>query len=81
MALPYTIRVSTSKDKKYDAVFKDKVVSFGAKGYAQYKDKTPLRAYASLDHNDEKRRELYYKRHNKKYPMYSADWFSKVYLW
>ncbi len=56
MALPYTIRVSTSKDKKYDAVFKDKVVSFGAKGYAQYKDKTPLRAYASLDHNDEKRK-------------------------
>jgi hypothetical protein len=35
--------------------------------YQQYKDRTPLKLYSNLDHNDPKRRELYYKRHPKDY--------------
>lgn len=77
--------ISPLKSKKYRAWLKDGErvfkVDFGAKGYAQYRDQTPLKAYSSLDHNDLKRRERYYKRHSKDYPMYSADWFSKKYLW
>ena len=73
---------SDKKDKKYKAILPDgKKVYFGATGYQQYEDKTPLKLYSNLDHHDKKRRELYYKRHNINYPKYSADWFSKVYLW
>ena len=77
--------VSPLKAKKYrvwlrdgDRLFK---VDFGAKGYQQYRDQTPLKAYAADDHNDLARRERYYQRHRKDYPMYSADYFSKKYLW
>ena len=74
-------------NKKYTALLKEnktgkiKKISFGDKRYQQYKDSTPLKLYSNLDHNDEKRRELYYKRHAKDYPKYSADYFSKIYLW
>lgn len=71
--------------KKYIAILNDdgkiKKVSFGHQDYQQYQDRTPLRLYSHLNHLDKKRRELYYKRHNKEYPIYSADWFSKTYLW
>jgi hypothetical protein len=69
---------SKVKGKKYTAILPDgHRVNFGALGYEHYKDKTPLKLYSNLDHNDKKRRDLYYKRHNKDYPKYSPDWFSK----
>lgn len=71
--------------KKYIAILNDngkiKKVSFGDQRFKQYEDRTPLKLYSHLNHLDKKRKELYYKRHNKEYPMFSADWFSKTYLW
>lgn len=65
----------------YEKGIKIKTVQFGAKGYNQYKDKTPLKLYSKLDTLDKERKRLYYIRHKKTYPKYSADWFSKKYLW
>jgi uncharacterized radical SAM superfamily Fe-S cluster-containing enzyme len=68
--------------KKYTAILPDgRRVSFGAVGYQQYRDTTPLKLYSALDHNDEARRARYYMRHPKNYPYPSPDWFSKHYLW
>ena len=78
------IRFERSKvnGKKYTAVLPDgRRVNFGALGYQQYMDRTPLKLYASLDHRDPERRARYYQRHAKNYPKYSPDWFSKKYLW
>ena len=73
---------SKVKGKKYTAILPDgKKVSFGALGYQQYEDKTPLKLYSKLDHHDKERRDRYYQRHPKDYPKYSPDWFSKHYLW
>ena len=59
---------SNRKDKKYrvEFVFKDKVhkVNFGQLGFQHFKDRTPLKLYKSLDHNDKDRRERYRKRHS-----------------
>lgn len=79
-----TIRFEKSKvkGKKYTAILPDgKRVNFGAVGFQQYRDDVPLKLYSHLDHLDKARRDLYYKRHNKDYPKYSPDWFSKIYLW
>jgi hypothetical protein len=89
MAPKYTFRVSHRKDKKYDALLADgRVIHFGGvkrdgKPYDQFKDSTPLKAFSKYDHNDKTRRERFYKRHG---PLdesnpYTADWFSKKYLW
>lgn len=71
--------------KKYNAIIeennKQKKIPFGDVRYEHFKDSTPLKLYSHLDHNDLKRRENYYKRHNKNYPKFSADYFSKKYLW
>lgn len=71
--------------KKYNAILeengKQKKIGFGHQNYEQYKDSTGLNLYTDLNHLDTKRRDLYYKRHNKNYPKYSADYFSKKYLW
>ena len=76
-----TIEKSERQFKKYKAILPNgKAVRFGDKRYQQYKDSTPLMLYANLDHNDEKRRELYYKRHAKQYATCSADYFCKKYL-
>ena len=78
---------SDKPEKKYKAMFidpttkREKTIYFGQAGMAQYRDDTPLKLYKSLNHNDPKRRELYYKRHPIDYPKYSADWFAKRYLW
>ena len=67
-----------------------RTVQFGAKGYQQYKDQTPLRLYKKSDHGDAKRRDRYRKRHGalrckngelciKK--KYSPAWFSWHFLW
>lgn len=83
-------RRSKDIDKKYDAILKNletggqKIISFGAKGYAQYKDSTGLKIYSHLDHLDEKRRERYQSRHKDEgnnERKYSAGWFSWHYLW
>lgn len=78
----YSFVVSRRKGKKYD-VFKNQkyLVSFGAKGYAQYKDSTPIKAYSHLDHGDKDRRKRYYARHGKDAKFESAKWFSHKYLW
>lgn len=71
--------------KKYNAILEEngqiKKVGFGHQDYQQYKDSTGLNLYSHLNHLDKKRRENYYKRHSKNYPKYSADYFSKKYLW
>ena len=60
---------SKLRNKKYDAVLMNKYsnqlkrVSFGHKGYQQYKDSTGLNLYSKLDHKDKERRRLYYARH------------------
>ena len=48
---------SKAKGKKYAAILPDgKRVNFGALGYEHYKDRTPLKLYSHLDHNDPERR-------------------------
>lgn len=75
--------------KKYNAVFLDnkgktKKVSFGDTRYQHYKDSTGLGAWSHLNHNDEKRRNLYRLRHFKVYhksPKWSPAWLSWNFLW
>ena len=72
--------------KKYRAVVflqgkKIKTTQFGDKRYGHFRDKTPLKLYSHKDTLDRKRKKAYYARHNKTYPKYSADWYSKKYLW
>jgi hypothetical protein len=75
-------QVSPRKDKKYRVILTDgSKVDFGSRFHQQFKDATPLKAFSHLDHGDKKRRDLYFKRHNKDYPPYSPDWLSKKYLW
>lgn len=59
-------------------------VKFGAYGMQQYKDR--FKQYSDLDHNDEKRRELFRKRFRKLYEKNiknykSAIFWSWNYLW
>jgi hypothetical protein len=76
----YLIKPSVKKNKKYDVFKKNKyVLSFGDNRYQQFFDK--IGHYKNLNHNDNKRKDLYYKRHSKDYPKYTSDWFSKKYLW
>jgi hypothetical protein len=73
-------RRSSAKGKKYTAIVDGHKVHFGALGYQQFHDRTPLKLYSAWDHNDPERRKRYYLRHSKT-TKYSADWFSKHYLW
>jgi len=81
---------SKTTGKKYDAILRNKAtgrtkkISFGAKGYAQYKDSTGLKLYSSQDHLDPERRKRYQKRHEGEgnaSRKYSAGWFATNYLW
>ncbi len=79
---------SRNKQKKYDALLehrktgKIKRIPFGMIGYAQYKDKTGLGLYSSLDHGDKARRENYRKRHSgEDKNKYSSGYFSWKYMW
>jgi hypothetical protein len=76
----YEIKVSNRKNKKYMVKVGNKWVHFGDRRYQHYRDSTPLKAFSKLDHGDDKRRELYYKRHGKAKPL-SAKYFSHKYLW
>jgi len=55
----YTV---TIYDRNGDHV---KTLKFGARGYQQYADITPLKLYANLDHKDPARRANYRARHSK----------------
>ena len=63
--------------KKYNAILKNKTtgrllrVPFGVRGYEQFKDRTGLGKFSSLNHLDKQRRQNYIKRHSKdkKYPL------------
>lgn len=61
---------STQKSKKYTAIVRDnetkkeRKISFGAIGYEQFKDSTPLKLYKSKDHGDPKRKRNYFNRHS-----------------
>tara|TARA_R100000654_G_scaffold1616_2_gene5848 strand:+ start:1483 stop:1719 length:237 start_codon:yes stop_codon:yes gene_type:complete len=70
---------STRKYKKYMIKTKKGIVHFGDNRYNQFRDKIGL--YSDLDHNDEKRRDLYYKRHGRTAKKDTAKYFSHKYLW
>jgi len=79
--MKYQIQKSNRQNKKYMAILENKTtVHFGDNRYKQYRDTTKLKIYSHLDHNDTKRKELYYKRHGKALP-YSPKYFSHKYLW
>lgn len=68
----------------YQSGKKWKTVQFGAKGYQQYMDQTPLKLYSSDDHLDDDRRNSYRARHGAQgyqETLYTPSWFSWNYLW
>tara|TARA_R100000654_G_scaffold63920_3_gene91322 strand:+ start:1576 stop:1830 length:255 start_codon:yes stop_codon:yes gene_type:complete len=75
--------VSKAKNKKYSVYVlkngKKRLIHFGDKRYQQFKDK--LGHYESLNHNDKKRKELYYKRHGKSNDKNSAKYWANRILW
>jgi hypothetical protein len=78
----YEIKVSKRKNKKYDVYENGKyLLSFGAIGYAQYKDTTGIGAYSHLDHLNKDRRRLYYARHGRTNDKKSAKYYSNKFLW
>ena len=81
---------STRKNKKYMVSYNNNWIHFGDTRYGQFKDKTPLKLYSHLNHNDVKRRMNYLQRSkgikdkngnltylNKNSPNY----YSVKYLW
>jgi hypothetical protein len=73
-------------NKKYNALIYDnlgnliKKIPFGDRRYQQFHDTIGL--YKHLDHNDERRRLNYQKRHkNDKLNELSPGYFSYYYLW
>ncbi len=83
------VNISKSSDssKKYMASFLNpktnriNTVHFGAAKYEQWRDSTGLGIYSHLDHNDPKRKKLYYDRHGTSYEKFSPGWFSSRFLW
>jgi len=72
---------STRKHKKYMVLTKIGIIHFGDNRYEQFRDK--IGVYSHLDHNDKKRKELYYKRHGNKdiKNKESAKYWSHKILW
>jgi len=58
------IQKSSRKNKKYMVEIDGKTIHFGDNRYQHYKDRTSLKLYSHLDHNDKKRRMNYFKRHS-----------------
>lgn len=63
-----SIQISPNPKKKYRAIVastggRRRVVDFGAIGYQQYRDSTPLKRYRVLDHGDLARRKRFMLRH------------------
>jgi hypothetical protein len=82
---------SPVKNKKYRITSpKGKTIDFGDIRYEHYKDKTNLKLYSNLNHNDKHRRDLYRTRTSKiknkqgqltyNNPEY-ANYYSYNYLW
>ena len=87
--------------KKYTAFIRNKKthkirkINFGDRRYQQYKDRTPLHLYKSLNHNNRKRMQNYFSRHSgtkkrgqaikkeikKSNGYYNAKILSHEYLW
>jgi hypothetical protein len=79
---------SKTRGKKYDAIIEDKVtkrqqrVPFGDIRYQHFSDKSGLKLYSRLDHNDQKRRAAYKARHeNTRHKKFSASWYADRVLW
>jgi len=69
------IKKSKNKNKKYDAIIGDKVISFGAKGYPDYTNNS---------YDDPKaKRELYIKRHKARedWTKINSGSLSRFILW
>lgn len=78
----YFIKKSNRNNKKYDIYHNDKyLLSFGDSRYEQFRDSTPIKAFSHLNHNDNKRRELYFKRHGKTNDKKSAKYWANKFLW
>ena len=58
---------------------KKRLIHFGDSRYQQFKDK--IGHYKNLDHNDKKRKDLYYKRHGPSNDITSSKYYSHKYLW
>ena len=64
------IERSRARHKKYTAIVRSKTtgrtrrVNFGDSRYAQYMDRTPLRAFTAKDHRNVARRRNYFRRHS-----------------
>lgn len=80
---------ATNPFKKYRVHIKNKRsgdthwLEFGAAGYQQYKDSTPLKLYSDLDHLNDHRRDLFRKRfaHQYKPTELTPLYFSWRFLW
>ena len=92
---------SKRKHKKYTAFIQNRktkkirILSFGDNRYQQYKDRTPLKLYKSLDHGSRRRMHNYFNRHSgiqnkekavayekkKSKYIYTPKILSHVYLW
>ena len=79
----YVPFVSSAQHKKYSVyVMRDgkrKLIHFGDSRYGQYRDK--LQHYSHLDHNDTRRRELWYARHGRTTDKSSARFWAARVLW
>lgn len=76
-----TLRRSTRPQSKYMVLVDGRWIHFGARGYPQYRDATPLKLYAKADHRDKDRRGRYYSRHGKATTKRTAKYWSHKYLW
>jgi hypothetical protein len=55
---------------------------FGDTRYEHYRDTTPLRLYAHLNHHDRRRRNLYRVRHERdRHVVGSSGWLADKFLW
>ena len=75
---------SSNVKKKYMVYVKGpngnpRLIHFGARGMAQYKDK--IGVYSAMDHGDAKRKANYYSRHGKATSKDSAKYWSHKILW
>lgn len=76
-----TLQVSSRKNKKYQITVGNKTIHFGDSRYQQYRDQTPMRAFAHMDHNDMERKRRYYLRHGVTTERTSAKYWSNKLLW
>ena len=76
----YNFKISTKKNKKYDAYLNGNyIISFGDLRYQHYFDK--IGAYSHLNHHNSKRRYNYYQRFGIDSNPNTAKYFSHNYLW